>query len=465
MFFKQFYLGCLAHGSYLIGSGGEAAVIDPQRDVDEYIEESSKEGLSIKYIIETHLHADFVSGHKELAEKTGAAIVFGAKAGAAFAHIAAKDSDVLKVGTINLSILETPGHTPESICILANDTADERPAKLFSGDTLFIGDVGRPDLVGSNGFSDKEMAGLMYDSLHEKLLKLSDDVELFPAHGAGSLCGKHLSNERSSTIGQQKQFNYALKPMTKGEFIEMLTTDQPEVPAYFPKDVEINRQGAAPLKSLARPLSLGSTAVAKELQRGAIILDIRSAIEYASGHIKNSLNIGLGGQFASWAGTLIELGTPIILLANGATQVDEAVMRLARVGIDSVLGFVDNGVSSFNGASFEIAESTVISVNELKRALDAGEDLLVLDVRRPGEYDGGHVPNAINMPLSELPKSILTIPKDRPLAIICTSGYRSSIAKSLLERGNLEFSMNVLGGTAAWKNAGYGVQQMEVATV
>jgi glyoxylase-like metal-dependent hydrolase (beta-lactamase superfamily II)/rhodanese-related sulfurtransferase len=464
MFFKQFYLGCLAHGSYLIGSGGEAAVIDPQRDVDRYIEEAGKEGLTIKYIVETHLHADFVSGHRELAEKTGAAIVFGAKAGAAFAHIAVKDGDVLKVGTINLSILETPGHTPESICILAKDTADENPAKLFSGDTLFIGDVGRPDLVGSKGFSDKEMAGLMYDSLHEKLLKLPDAVELFPAHGAGSLCGKHLSNERSSTIGQQKQFNYALKPMTKDAFIEMLTADQPEVPAYFPKDVEINRQGAASLNDLARPLALGVSAVAKELQRGAVVLDIRSATEYASGHIKGSLNIGLSGQFASWAGTLIELGTPIVLLANDAAQVDEAVMRLARIGIESVLGYVDSSISSTSGAALEIAESTVMSVDELKRTLDAGEDLLVIDVRRPGEYEGGHVPNAINIPLSELPTSMQKIAEDRPLAIICASGYRSSIAKSVLERGNFKFSMNVLGGTAAWKNAGYEVQQMEATT-
>ncbi len=464
MFFKQFYLGCLAHGSYLIGSGGEAAVIDPQRDVDQYIEEANKEGLSIKYIIETHLHADFVSGHRELAEKTGAAIVFGAKAGAAFTHIAAKDGDVFKVGTINLSILETPGHTPESICILAKDSADENPAKLFSGDTLFIGDVGRPDLVGSKGFSDKEMAGLMYDSLHEKLLKLPDEVELFPAHGAGSLCGKHLSNERSSTIGQQKQFNYALKPMTKEAFIEILTIDQPEVPAYFPKDVEINRQGAAPLKNLARPLPLSAAAVAKEMQRGSIVLDVRSATEYASGHIKNSLNIGLGGQFASWAGTLIELGTKIILLASDAAQVDEAVMRLARVGIESVIGYVENGISSCSGASLEIAESTVISIDELKRALEASEDLLVLDVRRPGEFEGGHVPNAINIPLSELPKSMSDIPKDRPLAIICASGYRSSIAKSVLDRCNFKSSMNVLGGTGAWKNAGYALKQMDATT-
>ncbi len=463
MYFKQFYLGCLAHGSYLLGSAGEGVVIDPQRDVDQYIEEAKREGLSLKYIIETHLHADFVSGHRELSEKTGAQIVFGEKAGAAFPHIAVKDGDILKVGTVTLSILETPGHTPESICILAKDASDQEPAKLFSGDTLFIGDVGRPDLVGSKGFSDQQMAGSMYESLHGKLLKLPDDVEIFPAHGAGSLCGKHLSNERSSTIGQQKQFNYALKPMSKEAFVEMLTTDQPEIPAYFPKDVEINRLGALPLDALSRPLPLIAAEVANELQRGAVVLDVRSAAEYGGGHIQGSLNIGLGGQFASWAGTLIQLGTPIILLANDLAQVDEAVLRLARVGIESVIGYLQYGISGWNDAGFESAQSRVVSVSELKRALDAGEDLLVLDVRRSGEYDDGHVPKAINMPLAVLADSISKLPAERPLAVICASGYRSSIATSVLERSGVKY-MNVLGGTAAWKNAGYGVEQREAAT-
>ncbi|MBS1954456.1 MAG: MBL fold metallo-hydrolase [Cyanobacteria bacterium SZAS-4] len=464
MFLKQFYLGCLAHGSYLIGSGVEAAVIDPQRDVDQYIEVANKEGFSIKYIIETHLHADFVSGHKELAEKTGAAIVFGAKAVAEFPHIAAKDGDILKIGTINLSILETPGHTPESICILANDTAEKNPAKLFSGDTLFIGDVGRPDLVGSKGFSASEMAGLMYDSLHEKILKLPDEVEVFPAHGAGSLCGKHLSNERSSTIGSEKQFNYALKPTTKEAFIALLTSDQPEVPAYFLKDVEINRQGASSLNNLPCPQPLAPAEVTKELQQGATILDIRNATDYASGHVKGSLNIGLGGQFASWAGTLIELGTPIVLLANDVEQVDEAVMRLARIGIETVVGYVESTRGSSNIAGLDIEHSSVISVDELKRAIEANEDLLVLDVRRAGEYEAGHIPKAINIPLAELPVRMAEIAGNSPLAIVCASGYRSSIAKSLLDRGNVSYSMNVLGGTSAWNDAGYGVQKTKATT-
>ncbi|MDZ4835617.1 MAG: rhodanese-like domain-containing protein [Candidatus Melainabacteria bacterium] len=461
MYFKQFYLGCLAHGSYLLGSDGEGVVIDPQRDVDQYIEDAKREGLSIKYIIETHLHADFVSGHRELSEKTGAQIVFGEKSGAAFPHIAVKDGDVLKIGAITLSILETPGHTPESICILAKDGSDQEPAKLFSGDTLFIGDVGRPDLVGSKGFSDKEMAGLMYESLHGKLLKLPDDVEVFPAHGAGSLCGKHLSNERSSTIGQQKQFNYALKPMSKEAFVEMLTADQPEVPAYFPKDVEINRLGASPLESLSRPLPFTSEVATKELQRGAVILDVRTAAEHASGNIKGSLHIGLGGQFASWAGTLIQLGTPIILLANDQAQVDESVVRLARVGIESVIGHLQHGISSWDEADFESAQSSVISVAELKRAIDADEDLLVVDVRRSGEYDAGHVPKAINIPLAELSGRVSELPADGPMSVICASGYRSSIAKSILERAGVKHVMDVLGGTTAWKNADYGTQRRE----
>lgn len=459
MFFKQYYLGCLAHGSYLIGSCGEAAVIDPQRDVDQYIETASKEGFVIKYIIETHLHADFVSGHRELAEKTGAEIVFGSKAGAAFPHKAAKDGDVLTVGTIKLSILETPGHTPESICILAKDEADESPPKLFSGDTLFIGDVGRPDLVGGRGLSSEEMAGMMYDSLHQKILKLSDDVEVFPAHGAGSLCGKHLSNERSSTIGQQKLFNYALKPMTKASFIEVLTKDQPEVPAYFPKDVEINRLGAKSLKSLGSPLPLPAAAVAKEMQLGATMLDVRDGIDFAGGHIKGSLNIGLTGQFASWAGTLIEVGTPIILVVKDPVQVDEAVTRLARVGFESVIGYLENGISGWRDAGFDIQTSKTISVDDLKRMLDEDADLLILDVRRCAEYNAGHAPRAKNVPLSELVARICEIPRSRRLAIICASGYRSSIAKSILEKNDFKLLINVLGGTTAWKNAGHPVEQ------
>lgn len=462
MYLKQFYLGCLAHGSYLVGADGECAVIDPQRDVDQYIEEAMREGFLIKYIIETHLHADFVSGHKELSQRTGAQIVFGEKAGAAFPYLAVKNGDVLKIGTIRLSIIETPGHTPESICILAQDTESNEPAKLFSGDTLFIGDVGRPDLVGSKGFSAEYMAGLMYESLHEKLLKLPDEVEVLPAHGAGSLCGKHLSKERSSTIGLQKKFNSALQPMSKEAFVKMLIADQPEIPAYFVKDVELNRLGALPVKDLIRPLPMSAAEVLEKLQSGAVLLDVRNASDYARGHINGSLNIGLGGQFASWAGTFIRIGTPVILVTDDdkdpSAQVEEAVTRLARVGIESVIGYLQNGINNPDSSGLESAKSHVISVADLKQSLDEQDDLIVLDVRRSGEFEQGHAPGAINIPLAELEENFSSLPFNWPIAVICASGYRSTIACSILERSGIKFVMNVSGGTSAWIKNGYQTQ-------
>ena len=257
MYFKQFYLGCLAHASYLIGSDGEAAVVDPQRDVDQYIEEAQRQGMKIKYVVETHLHADFVSGHHELAERTGAKIVFGAKAGVMFEHVAVRDGDALKIGKVELRVLETPGHTPESISLLLGDPAEPgKPMKVLTGDTLFIGDVGRPDLAGGKGYSAEQMAGMLYDSLQQKLMNLSDETEVYPAHGAGSMCGRNISKDTSSTIGQQRLFNYALKPMSKDEFVKMMTTDLPEAPSYFAQDAEMNRAGAAALKELPAPAEL-----------------------------------------------------------------------------------------------------------------------------------------------------------------------------------------------------------------
>jgi hydroxyacylglutathione hydrolase len=315
MYFKQFYLGCLAHASYLIGSEGEAAVIDPQRDVEQYINEAEANGLKIRYVIETHLHADFVSGHRELAAGAGAQIVFGHKAGATFPHLPVKDGDELKVGGLRLRILETPGHTPESISILVVNPADsDVPIKVLTGDTLFIGDVGRPDLVGSKGYAAEQMAGMLYDSLHNKLLTLADKVEVYPAHGAGSLCGRNLSKETSSTIGEQKRFNYALKPMPKEEFVKMMTADLPEAPAYFPKDAEINRTGAVALKDLPRPAALPPAEVNKLIRHGGVALDVRPASAFGNGHAPGALNIGLGGQFASWAGTLIPMRAPIVII-------------------------------------------------------------------------------------------------------------------------------------------------------
>ncbi len=456
MYFKQFYLGCLAHASYLIGSEGEAAVVDPQRDVDQYIEEAEAQGLKIKYVIETHLHADFVSGHRELAARTGAQIVFGQKAGATFPHLAGKDGDELKVGSARLRILETPGHTPESISVLvAGAEASDQSQKVLTGDTLFIGDVGRPDLAGSKGYTAEQMAGMLYDSLRNKLMTLADDVEVYPAHGAGSLCGRNISKETSSTIGQQRKFNYALQPMAKEAFVKMMTTDLPEAPAYFPKDAEINRAGAPALGEIQRPAELTPEEVSGMALQGAVVLDVRPAAEFGNGHVPGAVNLGLGGQFASWAGTLITIGAPIVVVASEPAQVDEAVTRLARVGIESVKGYLGGGMLAWDMAGLQTATVPQIAVDELKHRIDERAGLQVVDVRRPGEYKAGHAPGAVNVQLSDLEQSLARLDPHRQTAVICASGYRSSAATSILARHGFKNLLNVVGGTSAWINAGY----------
>lgn len=458
MFFKQFYLACLAHASYLIGSAGEAAVIDPQRDVDEYIELAKAEQLNIKYIIETHLHADFVSGHQELSSRTGATIVFGDKANAAFDHRAVKDGDEILLGNLTLRFIETPGHTPEGICVLVTDPAS--PAqKLFTGDTLFIGDVGRPDLAGGKGFTPKEMAGLMYESLHGKLMTLPDDTEVFPAHGAGSMCGKNMSKETSSTIGEQRKFNYALKPMTKDEFVSMMTAELPEAPAYFPKDAEINRSGARRLAELSPPKQLTGQELNSIQSPDQIILDIRTPELFGLGHISGSINIGLGGQFAMWAGSLIPMNAELIIVAETITQVDESIVRLARVGIENVKGYLLGDVDEWSRAGLKVEKIKQVSVSQLKERLDSGK-LQIVDVRRAPEYASGHVPAALNAALSGLEKHLRDLPlaKSGETAVICAGGYRSSAAASLLQKHGFKNLINVTGGTAAWINAGYPVE-------
>jgi glyoxylase-like metal-dependent hydrolase (beta-lactamase superfamily II)/rhodanese-related sulfurtransferase len=468
MYFKQFYLGCLAHASYLIGSDGEAAVVDPQRDVDQYIKEAEAQNLKIKYIIETHLHADFVSGHRELADKTGAEIVFGQEAGATFPHRAVKDGDELTIGSVKLRLMETPGHTPESICILVTDTegiAGEgarapNPQKVLTGDTLFIGDVGRPDLAGGRGHTPQDMAAMMFDSLHNKLLKLPDEVEVYPAHGAGSMCGKNLSTETSSTIGQQRKFNYALQPMTRDDFVTMMTTDLPEAPAYFAKDAEINRDGAQPLENLSAAAALSSSQVATAAQQGAVVLDTRSAAEFGAGHVPGSLNIGLGGQFASWAGSLIPLNSQIVVVAESTERVAEAQVRMARVGLENVIGYLDGGVGAWAKAGLAVAAVPQISVSELKELIETQVDLQILDVRRAAEYESGHAPRAMTAPLAKLRETLPNLKLDptKPAAVICAGGYRSSAATSILQQQGFTDLLNVTGGTTAWIKAGYEVE-------
>ena len=465
MYFKQFYLGCLAQASYLIGSDGEAAVVDPQRDVDQYITEADAQGLKLKYVIETHLHADFVSGHRELAERTGAEIVFSKIAGATFHHRPVSEGEELKVGKAVLRIMETPGHTPESISILVSDGANPtEPQRLLTGDTLFVGDVGRPDLAGGKGYTPAMMAEMMYDTLHDKLLKLPDDVEVYPAHGAGSMCGKNMSKETSSTIGQQRKFNYALQPMSKAEFVRMMTTDLPAAPDYFAKDAEINRGGAAALSELPKVPPL-TAEVVRELTTQTnslrhVVLDVRPAADFGAGHVPGSINVGLGGQFAIWSASLIPMEAPLVIIAESEEKVAEARMRLARVGLENVKGYLQGGLESWRGAGFEVATVPQISVDQLHELLQREDNLQVIDVRGPAEYESGHVGPAVTAPLGELQKTItgLGVVPTQKTAVICAGGYRSSAATSILEQHGFTNLLNVTGGTGAWIKAGYEVK-------
>lgn len=459
MYFKQFYLGCLAHASYMIGSEDAAAVVDPRRDVEEYLKEAEAQGLTIRYVVETHLHADFVSGHRELAERTGAEIVFSERAGAAFPHRAVKEGDTIRLGRVVLRFLETPGHTPESISILVIDSeVSPEPRLVLTGDTLFIGDVGRPDLVGARGVSPELMAGMLYDSLHEKLLGLPDAVEVYPAHGAGSLCGKNISKDTSSTIGEQRRNNYALQPMAKETFVKMMTTDLPEIPQYFSRDVAINREGAPSIGARGLPPAFTPEQVWRDTGQGARVLDIRGSAAFGTSHVRGSVNIGLGGQFASWAGILLSADAPIILVADDEEGVREAVMRLARVGLEGVIGYLDLGIAAWDRAGLPLSVLPQITVAELQARLLETPRLQVLDVRRAGEYASGHVPGAIHVPLDRLEGAAGRLDPSRPTAVICAGGYRSSAATSLLECHGFERTFNVVGGTSAWIAAGYEVE-------
>ncbi len=451
MYFEQFYLTCLAHASYMIGSEGFAAVVDPQRDVEIYLQEAAKNGLRIAYIIETHLHADFVSGHRELAARTGATICVGATAGALYPHRALKEGDEIRFGRAELRFLETPGHTEESLCVLVTDLdRSPEPWAVLTGDTLFIGDVGRPDL--SPKHTPHELAGLLHDSLYTKLLRLPDSVEVYPAHGAGSLCGRNISPERRSTIGKERTLNYALQPMSREEFVRLLTADLPTRPEYFQRDAEINRGGAAPLGDLPDLPGFSPHEVAECQKSGGVVLDTRPAPQFGAGHVPRAIHIGLSGQYASWAGILIGLDQPIILLAEDPERTDESRMRLARVGIENVIGYVKGGVLAWQKAGLPLDEVPQISVLDLSRQLEAHpEELQVVDVRRPTEWEAGHIEQAVLRPLDRLRTMSGDLDAQKPIAVHCKSGYRSSIATSLLEQAGFRQVMNVVGGFDAWQ--------------
>ena len=410
-----------------------------------------RKGSRSDYVVETHLHADFVSGHRELAERTGAKIYFGAHAQATLDHVAVRDGEEIRFGDVVLRFLETPGHTPESVCILVFDrTAGEEPRMVLTGDTLFIGDVGRPDLAAGGAVTSAQLAGQLYESLHGKLLTLPDTVTVYPGHGAGSLCGKNISSETSSTIGQQRRFNYALQPMSREEFVRLVTTDLPEAPAYFARDVALNRQGPGSLGDLpaARPLS---AAEVEQMQRaGSIVLDTRPAAQYATGHVPGSLFIGLSGQFASWAGTLLSSDASILLVTEDEERVSEAQTRLARVGLEKVAGYLSGGILAWHESGRPLARTEQIGVDELSRRLASRAVKQLIDVRRPGEWTAGHIGTARHLPLHELEKRTAELDRSQPATLICASGYRSSIAASLLERRGFPSAINVLGGMTAW---------------
>jgi|SRR5579862_165321 len=451
MYFEQFYLGCLAHASYLLASNGEAIVVDPQRDVALYVKAAEEHGIRIRHIFETHLHADFVSGHIELASRTGAQIYVSSKAGAKFPHIQVSDGFELRVGKLLIRVLETPGHTPESICLLITD--EERspePAAVLTGDTLFIGDVGRPDL--SKSHTPAELAGLLYDSLHHKLLSLPDHVLVYPAHGAGSLCGRNMRAERSSTIGTERLTNYALQIKSREEFIRQLTSNLPARPDYFLQDAEINRSGAAALSDLPPLQPLSAPAVMNLMNEGVPVLDVRSGNEFAVAHVPGSINIALSGQFASWAGTLLGLSSRPLLIAESPEQVAEAHMRLARVGIEDVRGYLDGGIDAWKKAELPIAQLSQITPDGLADLLQTHKTA-VLDVRREPEWQAGHIEGATWWPLDNFKVSAPEIDHTTPIAVHCKGGYRSMIACSLLQRAGFSNVTNVVGGFDAWLEA------------
>jgi len=451
MYFEQFYLKCLAHASYLLASEGEAVVVDPQRDVELYLEAAAGHGLTIRHIFETHLHADFVSGHKELAARTGATIYIGAQAGAQFPHVPVSDGFELKFGKASIRVLETPGHTPESICLVVTDREKSiAPWAVLTGDTLFIGDVGRPDL--SPRHTSAQLAGMLYDSLHTKLLTLPDNVLVYPAHGAGSLCGKNMRAERSSTIGTERLTNYALQIKDREEFTAQLTSNLPARPEYFMKDAEINRTGAAFLSELPALRAIEPAELNRMLKEGEIALDVRSGEEFAAGHVPGSINIALSGQFASWAGTVLGLTVHPVLIADTEQQIEEARVRLARVGMEALDGYLSGGVHAWKYAGLPVAQTDQITAEELYSRIHAN-DSQVLDVRRQAEWDAGHIQGAAWWPLDNFKVSPPEINRDVPLAVHCKSGYRSMIASSLLERAGFHHILNVVGGFDAWQQA------------
>jgi hydroxyacylglutathione hydrolase len=448
MYIEQLYTNCLAEAAYYIESEGEAVIIDPLRETEPYLDLSKKRGSKIKYVFETHFHADFVSGHIDLAKKVNATIVYGPQANTNYKVYNAVDGEEFKIGKVTLRVLHTPGHTPESSCYLLLDENKNAHA-IFTGDTLFVGDVGRPDLL--DGVMTKEdLASMMYDSLNNKIKTLPDSVIVYPAHGPGSACGKNIGKETFSTIGEQKRFNYALKDMSREEFIKELTSGILPPPQYFFEDARINKMGYDPIelvmKENRKPLTL--LAFKKEIGKGALLLDTRMPDDFEKGFVPGSLNIGLNGQYAVWVGTLINIKQPLVLITEVGKE-DESILRLARVGYENVIGYLEGGVAAWD-TKLDVIKS--ISAQQMREEMSNG--LTVLDVRKPGEWNISHVKDAVFVPLANMPGNLASFDKTEPYLVHCGGGYRSMMAISLMKKLGFKNLLNIYGGFGAMQQAG-----------
>ncbi len=450
MILEQIYTGCLAQGAYYIESNGEAAIIDPLREVQSYIDQAQRNGAVIKYIFETHFHADFVSGHLDLAKKTHANIVFGPTASPSFDAIIATDGQAFQVGELTIQLLHTPGHTMESSCYLLLDK-NSVPLAIFTGDTLFIGDVGRPDLAQKAALTQEQLAGLLYDSLHTKIMTLPDEIVVYPAHGAGSACGKNMSKETSDTLGHQKQVNYALKAASKEQFIKEVTTGLLPPPYYFPKNVMLNKQGYESVDAvMSRGLApLDPDAFERVVnEHHALVLDTRNAQDFHKSFIPNSINIGMNGDFAPWVGTLItDIQQPIVLVVEAGKE-HEVVTRLSRVGYDHTLGYLQGGIPAWKEAGKETDQIESISAEEFAHRAK-NTPLTIRDVRKQSEFDAEHVESAKNVPLAYISEHMADFPKNEPVYIHCAGGYRSMIAASILKARGYDNIIDVAGGFKA----------------
>lgn len=450
---EQLYTGCLSQGAYYIESNGEAAIIDPLRETSPYIRKAELAGMTIKYVFETHFHADFVSGHIDLARKTGATIVYGPNANTEYPVYHAKDGEVFKLGEIAIRALHTPGHTRESTTYLLTDETGKDRA-LFTGDTLFIGDVGRPDLAIKGDLTERDLAGMLYDSLHNKIMPLADDIIVYPAHGAGSACGKNMSKETTDTLGNQKRFNYALRAQSKAQFVAEVLDGLTKAPAYFAQNARLNKEG---YESIDTVMNRGQHALSPDAfelavnETGALVLDVRDGRKFSEGFIPNSINIGLAGQFAPWVGALIpDLKQPIALVTE-VGQEAETILRLARVGYDTCIGYLDGGFTAWQQAGKEVDTIESVSAEQFAAQHASRHDERIIDVRKEAEFAAEHVAGAENLPLDTLNENMAQLSRTEPFYVHCAGGYRSMVAASILKARGFDNLVNVEGGLAAIK--------------